>query len=230
MCILKVQNLTKTYGKGDTLVKAVDDVSFTVEKKEFIAILGASGSGKSTLLHMIGGVDTPTSGKVLVNDVDIYSLNDELQSHLRRTEVSIIYQFYNLISTLNVKENITLPLDLDKKTVDEKYLQEIINLLKLENRLKHLPNELSGGEQQRMSIGRALITKPSIILADEPTGNLDSKNSIEVMELLKSANELFGQTIIMVTHDENLAKYANRIITIADGKIIIDKVQNENIE
>lgn len=230
MCILKVQNLTKTYGKGDTLVKAIDDVSFTVEKKEFIAILGASGSGKSTLLHMIGGVDTPTSGKVLVNDVDIYSLNDELQSHLRRTEVSIIYQFYNLISTLNVKENITLPLDLDKKTVDEKYLQEIINLLKLENRLKHLPNELSGGEQQRVSIGRALITKPSIILADEPTGNLDSKNSIEVMELLKSANELFGQTIIMVTHDENLAKYANRIITIADGKIIIDKVQNENIE
>ena len=230
MCILKVQNLTKTYGKGDTLVKAVDDVSFTVEKKEFIAILGASGSGKSTLLHMIGGVDTPTSGKVLVNDVDIYSLNDELQSHLRRTEVSIIYQFYNLISTLNVKENITLPLDLDKKTVDEKYLQEIINLLKLENRLKHLPNELSGGEQQRVSIGRALITKPSIILADEPTGNLDSKNSIEVMELIKSANELFGQTIIMVTHDENLAKYANRIITIADGKIIIDKVQNENIE
>ena len=230
MCILKVQNLTKTYGKGDTLVKAVDDVSFTVEKKEFIAILGASGSGKSTLLHMIGGVDTPTSGKVLVNDVDIYSLNDELQSHLRRTEVSIIYQFYNLISTLNVKENITLPLDLDKKTVDEKYLQEIINLLKLENRLKHLPNELSGGEQQRVSIGRALITKPSIILADEPTGNLDSKNSIEVMELLKSANELFDQTIIMVTHDENLAKYANRIITIADGKIVSDKVQNENIE
>ena len=230
MCILKVQNLTKTYGKGDTLVKAVDDVSFTVEKKEFIAILGASGSGKSTLLHMIGGVDTPISGKVLVNDVDIYSLNDELQSHLRRTEVSIIYQFYNLISTLNVKENITLPLDLDKKTVDEKYLQEIINLLKLENRLKHLPNELSGGEQQRVSIGRALITKPSIILADEPTGNLDSKNSIEVMELLKSANELFGQTIIMVTHDENLAKYAKRIITIADGKIISDKVQNENNE
>lgn len=230
MSILKVQNLTKNYGKGDTLVKAVDDVSFTVEKKEFIAILGASGSGKSTLLHMIGGVDTPTGGKVLVNDVDIYSLNDESQSHLRRTEVSIIYQFYNLISTLNVKENITLPLNLDKKNVDEKYLQEIINLLKLENRLKHLPNELSGGEQQRVSIGRALITKPSIILADEPTGNLDSKNSIEVMELLKSANELFGQTIIMVTHDENLAKYAKRIITIADGKIISDKVQNENNE
>lgn len=230
MSILKVEHLTKTYGKGETLVSAVNDVSFTVEKQEFIAILGASGSGKSTLLHMIGGVDTPSSGKVFINDKDIYSLNDEELSHLRRTEVSIIYQFYNLISTLNVKENITLPLDLDKKTVDEKYLQEIINLLKLENRLKHLPNELSGGEQQRVSIGRALITKPSIILADEPTGNLDSKNSIEVMELLKSANELFGQTIIMVTHDENLAKYANRIITIADGKIIIDKVQNENIE
>lgn len=230
MSILKVQNLTKTYGKGETLVSAVNDVSFTVEKQEFIAILGASGSGKSTLLHMIGGVDTPTSGKVFINNNDIYSLNDETLSHLRRTEVSIIYQFYNLISTLNVKENITLPLDLDKKTVDEKYLQEIIKLLKLENRLKHLPNELSGGEQQRVSIGRALITKPSIILADEPTGNLDSKNSIEVMELLKSANELFGQTIIMVTHDENLAKYANRIITIADGKIISDKVQNENIE
>ena len=224
MSILKVQNLTKTYGKGDTLVKAVDDVSFTVEKKEFIAILGASGSGKSTLLHMIGGVDTPTSGKVLVNDVDIYSLNDESQSHLRRTEVSIIYQFYNLISTLNVKENITLPLDLDKQSIDDAYLQEIIKLLNLENRLKHLPNELSGSEQQRVSIGRALITKPSIILADEPTGNLDSKNSIEVMELLKSANELFDQTIIMVTHDENLAKYAKRIITIADGKIISDKV------
>ncbi len=230
MSILKVQNLTKTYGKGETLVSAVNDVSFTVEKQEFIAILGASGSGKSTLLHMIGGVDTPTSGKVFINNNDIYSLNDETLSHLRRTEVSIIYQFYNLISTLNVKENITLPLDLDKKTVDEKYLQEIIKLLKLENRLKHLPNELSGGEQQRVSIGRALITKPSIILADEPTGNLDSKNSIEVMELLKSANELFGQTIIMVTHDENLAKYDNRIITIADGKIISDKVQNENIE
>ena len=230
MSILKVQNLTKTYGKGETLVSAVNDVSFTVEKQEFIAILGASGSGKSTLLHMIGGVDTPTSGKVFINNNDIYSLNDETLSHLRRTEVSIIYQFYNLISTLNVKENITLPLDLDKKTVDEKYLNKIIKLLKLEDRLKHLPNELSGGEQQRVSIGRALITKPSIILADEPTGNLDSKNSLEVMELLKSANELFDQTIIMVTHDENLAKYANRIITIADGKIVSDKVQNENIE
>ncbi len=230
MSILKVENLTKTYGKGETLVKAVDNISFEVKEKEFIAILGASGSGKSTLLHMIGGVDTPTSGKVFINDNDIYSLNDEKLSHLRRTEVSIIYQFYNLISTLNVKENITLPLDLDKQNVDEEYLNNIIKLLKLEDRLKHLPNELSGGEQQRVSIGRALITKPSIILADEPTGNLDSKNSIEVMELLKSANELFDQTIIMVTHDEKLAKYANRIITIADGKIVSDKVQNENVK
>ena len=230
MSILKVEHLTKTYGKGETLVNAVNDVSFTVDKQEFIAMLGASGSGKSTLLHMIGGVDTPTSGKVFINDKDIYSLNDEELSHLRRTEVSIIYQFYNLIQTLNVKENITLPLDLDKQNVDEKYLEKIIKLLNLEDRLKHLPNELSGGEQQRVSIGRALIIKPSIILADEPTGNLDSKNSIEVMELLKSANELFGQTIIMVTHDEKLAQYAKRIITIADGKIISDKVQNENVK
>ena len=228
MSILKVEHLTKTYGKGETLVSAVNDVSFTVEKQEFIAILGASGSGKSTLLHMIGGVDTPSSGKVFINDKDIYSLNDEALSHLRRTEVSIIYQFYNLIQTLNIKENITLPLDLDKQNVDKNYLEKIIKLLNLEERLKHLPNELSGGEQQRVSIGRALITKPSIILADEPTGNLDSKNSIEVMELLKSANELLGQTIIMVTHDEKLAQYAKRIITIADGKIISDKVQNEN--
>ena len=231
MSILKVENLTKTYGKRETLVTAVDNISFEVKEKEFIAILGASGSGKSTLLHMIGGVDTPTSGKVFINDNDIYSLNDEALSHLRRTKVSIIYQFYNLISTLNVKENITLPLDLDKQNVDEEYLNNIIKLLKLEDRLKHLPNELSGGEQQRVSIGRALITKPSIILADEPTGNLDSKNSFEVMELLKSANELFNQTIIMVTHDETLAKYAKRIITITDGKITSDKlVQDENIK
>ena len=230
MSILKVEHLTKTYGKGETLVSAVNDVSFTVEKQEFIAILGASGSGKSTLLHMIGGVDTPSSGKVFINDKDIYSLNDEALSHLRRTEVSIIYQFYNLIQTLNIKENITLPLDLDKQNVDKNYLEKIIKLLNLEERLKHLPNELSGGEQQRVSIGRALITKPSIILADEPTGNLDSKNSSEVMELLKSANELLGQTIIMVTHDEKLAQYAKRIITIADGKIISDKVQNENVK
>ena len=172
---------------------------------------------------MIGGVDTPTSGKVLVNEVDIYSLNDESQSHLRRTEVSIIYQFYNLISTLNVKENITLPLDLDKQNVDEEYLNKIIKLLKLEDRLKHLPNELSGGEQQRVSIARALAKNPKILLCDEPTGALDSKTG-------KMIIKLFDQTIIMVTHDENLAKYANRIITIADGKIVSDKVQNENIE
>ncbi len=229
MDILKVENLTKNYGEKDVLVKAVDDVSFDVTEKEFIAILGASGSGKSTLLHMLGGVDAPTSGKVMLSDVDFYSLNDEEQSHLRRTKISIIYQFYNLISTLNVKENITLPLNLDKQDVDSEYYEKIIKLLKLENRLNHLPNELSGGEQQRVAIARALISKPSILLADEPTGNLDSKNSIEVMELLKSANELLGQSIIMVTHDENLARYAKRIITIADGKIVSDKVANENI-
>lgn len=228
MDILKITNLTKNYGKDGTLVKAVDDISFVANSGEFIVILGASGSGKSTLLHMIGGVDKPTSGHILIDGVDIYSLDDEKQSHLRRTKVSIIYQFYNLISTLNVKENITLPLELDKETIDVKYLDEIIKLLNLEERLKHLPNELSGGEQQRVAIGRALITKPSIILADEPTGNLDSKNSIEVIKLLKKANEIYKQTIIMVTHDESLAKYASRIITIADGKIISDKAQDEN--
>ena len=230
MSILQVENLSKHYGKNEQLVKALDEITFSVEKGEFVAIVGASGSGKSTLLHLIGGVDKPTSGKIIVDGVDITSLKEEELAKYRREKTSIIYQFYNLISTLNVKENITLPLDLDKQNVDEEYLNKIIKLLKLEDRLKHLPNELSGGEQQRVSIGRALITKPSIILADEPTGNLDSKNSIEVMELLKSANELFDQTIIMVTHDENLAKYANRIITIADGKIVSDKVQNENIE
>lgn len=218
MSILKVQNLTKTYGKGETLVSAVNDVSFTVEKQEFIAILGASGSGKSTLLHMIGGVDTPTSGKVFINNNDIYSLNDETLSHLRRTEVSIIYQFYNLISTLNVKENITLPLDLDKQNVDEEYLNKIIKLLKLEDRLKHLPNELSGGEQQRVSIGRALITKPSIILADEPTGNLDSQNSHEILSIFKKMNENHI-TIVMVSHDPLIASYSSRLLYLKDGKI-----------
>ena len=224
MSILKVENLSKTYGSGSVLVKALDNVSFEVNKGEFIAILGASGSGKSTLLHTIGGVDNPTSGKVYINGKDLYNLNDEEISHLRRTDVSIIYQFYNLIPTLNVLENITLPLHLDKQEVDQEYLEKIIKLLKLESRLKHLPNELSGGEQQRVAIGRALITKPSVILADEPTGNLDSKNGLEVMKLLKIANEKFKQTIIMVTHDENLAKYTNRIIRVADGKIVSDSV------
>ena len=220
MSLLKLDNLCKFYGEDETLVKAVDSVTLTVEEGEFIAILGASGSGKSTLLHMIGCVDEPTIGHVYLNGQDIYALNDNNQSKLRRESISIVYQFYNLIPTLNVVENITLPLDLSRKKVDQEYLDEILKLLKLEDRKKHLPNELSGGEQQRVAIGRALITRPSIILADEPTGNLDSKNSLEVMNILKRANEIYKQTIIMVTHDEELAKFAKRIITMKDGNIV----------
>lgn len=220
MSLLKLDNLCKFYGEDETLVKAVDTVNLTVEEGEFIAILGASGSGKSTLLHMIGCVDKPTIGHVYLNGEDIYALNDSKQSKLRRESISIVYQFYNLIPTLNVVENITLPLDLSRKKVDQEYLDELLKLLKLEDRKKHLPNELSGGEQQRVAIGRALITRPSIILADEPTGNLDSKNSLEVMNILKRANEIYKQTIIMVTHDEELAKFAKRIITMKDGNIV----------
>ena len=220
MSLLKLDNLCKFYGEDETLVKAVDSVNLTVEEGEFIAILGASGSGKSTLLHMIGCVDEPTIGHVYLNGQDIYALNDNKQSKLRRESISIVYQFYNLIPTLNVVENITLPLDLSRKKVDQEYLDEILKLLKLEDRKKHLPNELSGGEQQRVAIGRALIARPNIILADEPTGNLDSKNSLEVMNILKRANEIYKQTIIMVTHDEELAKYAKRIITMKDGNIV----------
>ena len=220
MSLLKLDNLCKFYGEDETLVKAVDTVNLTVEEGEFIAILGASGSGKSTLLHMIGCVDEPTIGHVYLNGQDIYALNDNKQSKLRRESISIVYQFYNLIPTLNVVENITLPLDLSRKKVDQEYLDELLKLLKLEDRKKHLPNELSGGEQQRVAIGRALITRPNIILADEPTGNLDSKNSLEVMNILKRANAIYKQTIIMVTHDEELAKYAKRIITMKDGNIV----------
>ena len=220
MSLLKLDNLCKFYGEDETLVKAVDTVNLAVEEGEFIAILGASGSGKSTLLHMIGCVDKPTIGHVYLNGEDIYALNDSKQSKLRRESISIVYQFYNLIPTLNVVENITLPLDLSRKKVDQEYLDELLKLLKLEDRKKHLPNELSGGEQQRVAIGRALITRPSIILADEPTGNLDSKNSLEVMNILKRANEIYKQTIIMVTHDEELAKFAKRIITMKDGNIV----------
>lgn len=220
MSLLKLDNLCKFYGEDETLVKAADSVNLTVEEGEFIAILGASGSGKSTLLHMIGCVDKPTIGHVYLNGEDIYALNDNKQSKLRRESISIVYQFYNLIPTLNVVENITLPLDLSRKKVDQEYLDEILKLLKLEDRKKHLPNELSGGEQQRVAIGRALIARPSIILADEPTGNLDSKNSLEVMNILKRANAIYKQTIIMVTHDEELAKYAKRIITMKDGNIV----------
>lgn len=220
MSLLKLDNLCKFYGEDETLVKAVDTVNLTVEEGEFIAILGASGSGKSTLLHMIGGVDEPTIGHVYLNSQDIYALNDSKQSKLRRESISIVYQFYNLIPTLNVVENITLPLDLSRKKVDQEYLDELLKLLKLEDRKKHLPNELSGGEQQRVAIGRALIARPNIILADEPTGNLDSKNSLEVINILKRANAIYKQTIIMVTHDEELAKYAKRIITMKDGNIV----------
>ncbi len=223
MTILEVKNLVKTYGKGNTLVYALNDVSFKVKKGEFIAIVGASGSGKSTLLHILGGVDYPTSGKVFVKSKDIYKLNETKLALFRRREVGLIYQFYNLIPILNIKENITLPILLDNKKIDETYLEELIKILGLEKRINHLPNELSGGEQQRVSIGRALMNRPTILLADEQTGNLDSKNSKEIVELLKLSNKLYNQTIIMITHDLNLAKVANRIITLEDGKIISDE-------
>lgn len=223
MEILKVEHLCKEYGKGDTLVKALDDISFSVNKGEFVAIVGASGSGKSTLLHILGGVDRPTSGKVYVDSEDIYQLNENNLAIFRRRQVGLIYQFYNLIPILNVKENMTLPILLDNKKVDEKYLNEIIETLELQNRVSHLPNELSGGQQQRVSIGRALMNHPSLLLADEPTGNLDSKASKEIIELLKLSNKKYNQTIIMITHDHNLALSANRIITIEDGKIVSDE-------
>jgi putative ABC transport system ATP-binding protein len=221
--IVKVNNLTKTYGKGRALVKALNNVSFNIKKGEFIAIVGPSGSGKSTLLHILGGVDKPTSGEVIINNTNIYKLNNQDLTIFRRREIGLIYQFYNLIPILNVEENITLPILLDQKKVKEDVLKEIMETLKLKNRIKHLPNQLSGGEQQRVSIGRALISKPSIILADEPTGNLDSKTSSEIMSLLKMANEKYQQTIILVTHNLDLVKEVDRVISIADGKIISDQ-------
>lgn len=223
MEILKVENLTKIYGKDNNKVVALDNVSFTVEKGEFVAIVGASGSGKSTLLHLLGGVDTPTSGKVFIDGQEIYKLNSDKLAIFRRREVGLIYQFYNLIPILTVEENITLPLELDNRKVDKFELNEIIKLLGLERRRNHLPNELSGGQQQRTSIGRAIITKPAIILADEPTGNLDSKASEEVVTLLKKMNKDYKQTIIMITHNLEIASYADRIITIEDGKIVKEK-------
>ena len=223
MEILKVENLSKKYGKKDTEVVALDNVSFSVNKGEFVAIVGASGSGKSTLLHLIGGVDKPTSGKVYINGTDIYSLNNDNLAIFRRRQVWLIYQFYNLIPILNVKENITLPCDLDGQKVDEKRLKELLYILGLEKRVNHLPNELSGGQQQRVSIGRAMINTPSIVLADEPTGNLDSKASREIIDLLKVSNQKYNQTIIVITHDENIALEADRIITIQDGKLISDE-------
>lgn len=223
MEILKVENLTKVYGKDNNKVIALDNVSFTVEKGEFVAIVGASGSGKSTLLHLIGGVDTPTSGKVFIDGQDIYKLNSDKLAIFRRREVGLIYQFYNLIPILTAEENITLPLELDNRKVDKFELNEIIKLLGLERRRNHLPNELSGGQQQRTSIGRAIITKPAIILADEPTGNLDSKASEEVVTLLQKMNKDYKQTIIMITHNLEIASYTDRIITIEDGKIVKEK-------
>ena len=223
MEILKVENLTKKYGKKDTEVVALDNVSFRVNKGEFVAIVGASGSGKSTLLHLIGGVDKPTSGKVYIDGTDIYSLNNDKLAIFRRRQVGLIYQFYNLIPILNVKENITLPCDLDGQKVDESRLKELLYILGLENRVNHLPNELSGGQQQRVSIGRAMINNPSIVLADEPTGNLDSKASREIIDLLKVSNQKYNQTLIVITHDENIALEADRIITIQDGKLISDE-------
>ncbi len=220
MEILRVENLTKVYGSGTTKVIALNDVSFSVEKGEFVAIVGASGSGKSTLLHLIGGVDRPTSGKVFIDGKNIYNYDDDKLAIFRRRQVGLIYQFYNLIPILNVVENITLPLDLDNRKPDSGYLNQLIKLLGLENRKDHLPNELSGGQQQRTSIGRALITNPTIILADEPTGNLDSKSSDEIMELLKKSNKEYKQTIIMITHNMEIAKCADRIIKIEDGRIV----------
>ena len=220
MEILKVENLCKQYGKGENKVTALDNVSFTVNKGEFVAIIGASGSGKSTLLHLIGGVDRPTSGKVFIDGKDIYTLNDDNLAIFRRRQIGLIYQFYNLIPILNVEENITLPLKLDNKNIDKQRLDELIKVLGLEERRTHLPNELSGGQQQRTSIGRAMITNPAIILADEPTGNLDSKASDEIVTLLKKSNKDYKQTIIMITHNLEIAKVADRIIKIEDGKIV----------
>lgn len=220
MEILRVENLSKVYGKGQTQVTALDNVSFNVQKGEFVAVVGASGSGKSTLLHLIGGVDRPTSGKVFIDGKDIYNFNDDGLAIFRRRQVGLIYQFYNLIPILNVEENITLPLSLDNREVNKNKLDELIKTLGLENRRNHLPNELSGGQQQRTSIGRAMITNPAIILADEPTGNLDSKSSDEIVELLKKSNRDYNQTIIMITHNMEIAKVADRIIKIEDGKIV----------
>lgn len=220
MEILKVDNLTKIYGKDSTKVVALDNVSFSVEKGEFVAIVGASGSGKSTLLHLLGGVDRPTKGKVFIDGKDIYSFDDDKLAIFRRRQVGLIYQFYNLIPILNVEENITLPLALDNREADRKKLDEMLDLLGLKNRKNHLPNELSGGQQQRTSIGRALITNPTLVLADEPTGNLDSKSSDEIVNLLQKSNRELKQTIIMITHDMEIAKIADRIIKIEDGRIV----------
>ena len=224
MEILRVENLSKIYGSGATKVKAVEDVSFSVNRGEFVAVVGASGSGKSTLLHMIGGVDRPTSGRVLIEGTDIYNLNETKLAIFRRRQVGLIYQFYNLLPILNVEENITLPLLLDQKKVEKDFLNELLATLNMTGRINHLPNELSGGEQQRVSIGRALINRPALVLADEPTGNLDSKNSEEIVDLLKLSNRRYHQTLIMITHAHEIALQADRMITLADGRIVKDEV------
>ena len=223
MEILRVENLCKTYGKGKNEVRALDHISFSVNKGEFIAIIGPSGSGKSTLLHILGGVDKPTSGKVFMNDHDVYVQNDEQLAIFRRRQVGLIYQFYNLIPVLNVVENMTLPLKLDGQKVNEERVNELLELLGLAERRKHLPSQLSGGQQQRVSIGRALINAPALVLADEPTGNLDSKSSQEIIGLLKHSNKKYGQTLIVITHDENIALQADRIIRIEDGQVVSDE-------
>ncbi|MEH7380907.1 ABC transporter ATP-binding protein [Bacillus sp. JJ1533] len=224
MNILQIENLSKVYGKGETAVRALDNVSFTVKKGEFVAIIGPSGSGKSTLLHLLGGVDRPTSGKVLIDNTDIYDLNETQLAIFRRRQIGLIYQFYNLIPILTVEENITLPMLLDEHKVDPKQLADVVKILGLEQRLNHLPNQLSGGQQQRVSIGRALISNPAIMLADEPTGNLDSKNSGEIIELLKMFNKTYNQTLLVITHDERIALQADRVISIEDGRIAKDEV------
>ena len=224
MEILRVENLTKIYGKGENEVRALDGVSFSVEKGEFVAIIGPSGSGKSTLLHILGAVDEPSSGKVFMDGRDVFKQNEEQLAIFRRRQVGLVYQFYNLIPVLDVVENITLPVQLDGRKVNRERLREMVALLGLHGREKHLPNQLSGGQQQRVSIGRALMNSPSVVLADEPTGNLDSKNSQEIMELLKKSNKKYNQTLIMITHDENIALQADRIIAIEDGHITRDEV------
>ncbi len=225
MKILEVKNLCKTYGKGETLVKALDNVSFSVESGEFVAIIGPSGSGKSTLLHILGGVDTPTSGSVVINNQDISQLDETALAIFRRRQIGLIYQFYNLIPILTVEENLTLPLLLDGRKPDKRQIDDLVKKLGLESRLNHLPNQLSGGQQQRVSIGRALVNNPALMLADEPTGNLDSENSKEIVSLLRHFNKQYNQTVIIITHDEKIALSADRIISIEDGKITRDEVR-----
>lgn len=224
MDILKIEHLSKIYGKGDTEVRALDDVSFTVPKGQFVAIIGPSGSGKSTLLHILGGVDTPTDGHVYVDGTDITTLDETALAIFRRRQIGLIYQFYNLIPILTVEENMTLPLLLDDKKVDRAHFDSLVQVLGLQHRLGHLPSELSGGQQQRVSIGRALMNNPAILLADEPTGNLDSKNSKEIVELLRQFNKALNQTVIIITHDERIALDADRVIAVVDGKIVKDEV------